>query len=270
LLQYFNISNQNFNYNLNPIDSLYRPNIVNYETAHYGIIEYKHNNERTFNPFDYSIKAEGNNTFVKLGLTTHLKINYNVKNKAFYVRAFAGKFIDLKNNANPYILRNQYLNASFTADNDYAYNDVYLARDEQKGILSNQVSMREGGFKVKTNLLSSPIGVSNNWLTAVNLRTDLPIKSKIKVQLFLDVATYADAGKLNTSGNKAIYEAGAELHLFKDILIIYAPLVLSKDLKDYVKSTYSKNRTLQTMSFSLDLNRINFLQTQKVLNLFMP
>jgi hypothetical protein len=102
------------------------------------------------------------------------------------------------------------------------------------------------------------------------MRTDLPIKSIIKLQLFLDVATFADAGKLNASGNKAIYEAGAELHLFKDILIIYAPLVLSKDLKDYVKSTYSKNRTLQTMSFSLDLNRINFLQTQKVLNLFMP
>lgn len=270
LLQYFNISNQNFNYTLNSIDSLYRPNIVNYEAAHYGIIAYKHNNERTFNPFDYAIKAEGNNTFVKLGLTTHLKINYNVKNKAFYVRAFAGKFIDLKNNANPYILRNQYLNTSFTADNDYAYNDVYLARDEQKGILSHQVSMREGGFKVKTNLLSSPIGISNNWLTTVNMRTDLPIKSIIKLQLFLDVATFADAGKLNASGNKAIYEAGAELHLFKDILIIYAPLVLSKDLKDYVKSTYSKNRTLQTMSFSLDLNRINFLETQKVLNLFMP
>ena len=107
-------------------------------------------------------------------------------------------------------------------------------------------------------------------MTAVNLRTDLPIKSKIKVQLFLDLATYADAGKLNTSGNKAIYEAGAELHLFKDILIIYAPLALSKDLKENVKSTYSKNRTLQTMSFSLDLNRINFLQTQKVFSLFMP
>ncbi len=216
LVQYLNISNQDFKYTA--IDTnQFQSSIDKYQTSHYGNVEYKHNNERTFNPFDYSIKAEGNNTFVKLGLTTHLKINYNVKNKAFYVRAFAGKFFDLKNNANPFILRNQYLNSTYTADNDYAYNDVYLARDEQKGILSHQISMREGGFKVKTNLLSSPIGITNNWLTAVNLRTDLPIKSKIKLQLFLDIATYADAGKLNTSGNKAIYEAGAELHLFKDL-----------------------------------------------------
>jgi hypothetical protein len=270
LLQYFNISNQNFNYTLNPIDSLYRSNIDQYETAHYASLEYKHNNERTFNPFDYVIKAEGNHSFAKLTLTTHLKINYNVKNKAFYVRAFAGKFFDYKNNANPFVLRNQYLNTTFTANNDYAYNDVYVARDEQKGILSNQVSMREGGFKIKTNLLSSPIGVSNNWLTTINMRTDLPIKSMVKLQLFLDIGTYADAGILNPSGSKAIYEGGAELHLFKDILIIYAPFILSKDLKDYVKSTYSKNRMLQTMSFSLDLNRINFLQSQKVMNLFTP
>ncbi len=270
LLQYFNISNQNFNYTLNPIDSLYRSNVDQYETAHYALLEYKHNNERTFNPFDYVIKAEGNHSFAKLTLTTHLKINYNVKNKAFYVRAFAGKFFDFKNNANPFMLRNQYLNTTFTANNDYAYNDVYVARDEQKGILSNQVSMREGGFKIKTNLLSSPIGVSNNWLTTVNMRTDLPIKSMVKLQLFLDIGTYADAGILNPSGSKAIYEGGAELHLFKDILIIYAPFILSKDLKDYVKSTYSKNRMLQTMSFSLDLNRINFLQSQKVMNLFTP
>ena len=270
LLQYFNISNQNFNYTLNPADSLYRSNLSNFETAHYALLEYKHNNERTFNPFDYAIKAEGNNSFAKLTLTTHLKINYNVKNKAFYVRGFAGKFFDFKNNANPFVLQNQYLNTSFTANNDYAYNDVYLARDEQKGILSNQVSMREGGFKVKTNLLSSPIGVTNNWLTTVNMRTDLPIKSMVKLQLFLDIGTFAEAGKLNPSGNKAIYEAGAELHLFKDVLILYAPLFLSKDLKDYVKTTYSKNRMLQTMSFSLDLNRINFLQTQNVMNLFTP
>ena len=92
----------------------------------------------------------------------------------------------------------------------------------------------------------------------------------VKLQLFLDIGTFAEAGKLNPSGNKAIYEAGAELHLFKDVLILYAPLFLSKDLKDYVKTTYSKNRMLQTMSFSLDLNRINFLQTQNVMNLFTP
>jgi hypothetical protein len=144
------------------------------------------------------------------------------------------------------------------------YDDIYVARNEQSGAMAQQVSMREGGFKIRTNQYANPLGMSDNWLFAVNFRSDLPIKSPVKLQVFIDAGTFANAGKLNPSGNKLLFDGGLELHLLGDMLIIYAPLVMSKDFKDYTKSVYSKNRLLNTMSFSLNLSSLNLLQTQNV------
>jgi hypothetical protein len=55
---------------------------------------------------------------------------------------------------------------------------------------------------------------------------------------------------------------------FKDLLIIYAPLIMSKDFKDYTKQIYPKNRFLNTMSFALNLQQINFLRSANLLNVF--
>lgn len=128
--------------------------------------------------------------------------------------------------------------------------------------------MQEGGFKIKSQLLNNPIGQNSNWLTAINLRSDLPIKLPLKVQVFLDAATYADAAKLNNSGKKAIFDAGLEIHFFKELLNIYIPLLMSKDFQDYTKSTYPKNRLLRTISFSFNINRINWFKTQQVIDVF--
>jgi hypothetical protein len=61
-----------------------------------------------------------------------------------------------------------------------------------------------------------------------------------------------------------LFDAGVEMHLFGDMLVIYAPLFMSKDFKDYTKSLYTKNRIFNTMTFALNLGELNFLNTQKV------
>ena len=201
---------------------------------------------------------------MKLGFTGNLRIDYHLKNKSFYARVFGGKFFDYKNASNALSLRSQYLASTHTSDNDYLYDNIYLARNEQKGMLSQQVAMQEGGFKVRTVQYASPIGISDNWLAAINLRSDLPIKFPVKLQVFLDAGTFANAGKLNPSGNKLLFDAGLELHLLGDVFTLYAPLFMSKDFRDYTKSVYTKNRFLNTMSFSLNLAGINFLNTNHV------
>lgn len=264
LMEYIGVWNQNFKYNLNPVDSLYRPSLGVNTTSQFARASFTHRNGRTFHPYSYVIRAEGNANYLKLGFTGNLRIDYHLKNKSFYARVFGGKFFDYKNASNALSLRSQYLASTHTSDNDYLYDNIYLARNEQKGMLSQQIAMQEGGFKVRTVQYASPIGVSDNWLAAINLRSDLPIKFPVKLQVFLDAGTFANAGKLNPSGNKLLFDAGLELHLLGDVFTLYAPLFMSKDFRDYTKSVYTKNRLLNTMSFSLNLAGINFLNTNHV------
>ena len=264
-LRYYYISEEGFDYDVSMTDSLFRP-FISTNTTNYLAGVFTHKNVRTFNPFRYEVSAIGNSSFIKTSIEGNLKIDYYKKGKAFYVRVFGGKFFDLNTSTNPFELRDKYLNTTFNGNNDFAYDQVFLARNEQTGFLSHQIAMQEGGFKIQTQGLSTPIGQNNNWLAAINLRTDLPIKLPIKIQLFLDAGTYANAGKQNNSGSKAIFDGGVEVHLFGDMLIVYAPLLMSKDFRDYTKSMYPKNRLLNTMSFCLNLHKINWFNTQKVLD----
>jgi hypothetical protein len=101
--------------------------------------------------------------------------------------------------------------------------------------------------------------MSNNWLTTLNFRSDLPIKLPIKTQLFLDVGTFANAGNLNPSGSKLLFDGGVQFNLLSDLLEVYVPFIMSRDFRDYTKSVYTKNRFLQTISFNLKLSQIDVL-----------
>src|SRR5690606_1837043 len=103
------------------------------------------------------------------------------------------------------------LNSTYTGRNDYLYEETYTGRNEQEGIGARQISIREGGLKIPTPYYANPLGRSDNWLAAINLRTDLPL-GKIPLQLYLDISTFADADKLNPSGQKILYSGGLNLH----------------------------------------------------------
>jgi hypothetical protein len=108
-------------------------------------------------------------------------------------------------------------------------------------------------------LSSYGIGRSDNWLAAINLRSDLPLK-KLPIRLFIDAATFADAAKLNPSGNKILFDGGFELYLL-DILHVYVPIVRSQDYNDYRKTVTGKTSVLDGVTFSLHLQQINWLKT---------
>lgn len=261
------IGKQSFKYTFNTTDSLYRPTTESFVNKVYGELKFTHKNNRTFNPYGYAFTATGNNDFLKTCVEGNLRIDYHMKGKGFYVRAFGGMYFGWGNLNGLLSEQQYYLNSTYNANNDFMYDHVFMARSEQKGFLTHQIAMKEGGFKIQTLMLNNPVGVNDQWLTSVNLRSDLPIKLPFKVQLFIDAGTYAHAGKLNSSGNKLIYDGGVELHLFSDLLVIYAPLMMSKEFKDYTKSTYSKNRLLNSISFSLNTDKISWYKTQRLFKL---
>jgi hypothetical protein len=261
-LKGYYIQERQFKFPVDPADTAAIPGRIamlgEYDTKGYGLVRYRHANSRTFNPFDYTLEGQVGEDFIKLSFEGNIKINYNAKGKSLYVRAFAGKFFTL--NDAGFEAERYYLNSTYTGLNDYLYDDTYIGRTETSGFASRQRSIREGGLKMATfsYLSSYGIGRSDNWLGSLNLKTDLPLK-KLPIRLFLDMATFANAGKLNPSGNKVLFDGGIEIYLL-DMVNIYVPLIMSKDFRDYQKTITGKTSILDGISFSIQLNKINWLK----------
>lgn len=254
-LKGFAISEDYFNYYLDPADNLYKPERKTGQ-QHYGQVRYRHEHDRTFNPFSYEVEGHGGNEFIKISAEGKIRIDYHAPKKSLYVRAYAGKFF--LTGGHLLAASRYYLNSTFTGSNDYLYEDTYTGRSEQDGFGARQISTREGGMKIPTPFYASPLGRSDDWLVALNLKTDLPLR-QLPVRLYLDVAGFADAGKLNPSGNKVLFNGGLELH-FWDMLYVYVPLVMSQDYQEYVKSILGKDHFFKTITFSLQTSRINWLK----------
>ena len=266
LIKQYNINESYFDYRQDPADSLYRPVVITMQNT-YALIRYEHKNRQTFHPFGYNAEMQMGKGFVKLGLEANARIDYDVKKKSLYVRAYAGKFFTT-NTTTP---QNRYwLNTGFSGVNDYLLDGTYLGRNKNDDLFSNQVSMQEGGFKIPTNKYASPLGRSDNWLMALNVKTDLPL-GKLPLRIYADFATYADAKQINSSANAVSFCAGLELHLLEEVLSIYAPLLMSSDYNNYLSEMFPKNKLAKSISFSLNINHMNWLRSnQKLLRLIAP
>lgn len=260
LLRQYNIGEEYFTYTQNPVDSLYRPSVASAQHT-YALLRYEHKNNRTFHPFDYNIEAQFGQNFIKLGLETKLRIDYDVPNKSFYLRAYAGKFIST--NANTDNSR-YYLNTTFSGVNDYLLDGTYYGRNENEGAAAQQISIQEGGFKIPTNLYANPLGRSDDWLLALNLKTDLPL-GKLPVRLYADIATFANAKRLDPAGDAVSFSAGIEVYLLKGVCSFYLPLVMSKSYSNYIKELYGDKKFLRSITFALNLRNFNFLRSQEEL-----
>lgn len=257
LLKGYYIHENYFDFRLDVSDSLYKPSIVSQE-KNYGLLRYTHQNNRLFNPFSYSGEAQLGADFAKLSVEGHARIDYHAKGKSLYLRGYAGKFFTI-NNA-PFAADRYFLNTTYTGVNDYLYDETYFGRNEREGLAYHQVSIKEGGFKIPTAFYASPLGRSDDWLAALNVKTDLPLRN-LPIRLFLDVATFSNAANLNPSGNKVLFEAGAEVHLLFDLLLIHVPFILSKDYSEYLKSIYGDKQFSNSITFTLQLQNINWLKT---------
>jgi hypothetical protein len=242
---------------LNHGDNVTPPALSAPQEHTYGLIKYTHRNARTYNPFSYSLEGQAGADFAKINLEGNVRIDYNTKNKSLYVRGYLGKFFAINND--PSVASRYYLNASYTGLDDYLYDGTYLGRSNPNSLGAQQVSMQEGGFKVPTY---NNVDRSDNWMAAVNLKTDLPF-GKLPIQLFLDggLIPNANPSPTDASSSKFIYDAGVEIHIYKDFFQLYLPVLMSKDFQNYLDNTYGKkNAFARSISFSINLQGINWLK----------
>nr|MBP6687451.1 hypothetical protein [Lacibacter sp.] len=223
--------------------------------------------KRALYPYRGELMAEQAKDFVRLAFTGNYYFNYNEKLGAD-IRVFAGKFIYLGERTitkqfgtDPY-----HLNLSAPKGyEDYTYSNYFVGRNEFEGFASQQMMMRDGGFKVRTDLLSNKIGKTDDWLMAVNFSTDIPdqinilniLPFKVPLKVYMDLGTYAEAWKPNADGGKVLFNAGLQLSLLKNTINVYAPLFYSKPYKDYFLSTIPEKRFLKNISFTIDIQNFS-------------
>ena len=242
------ISEQQLIYDTMPeVDPHYGDNINNI----YGKVKYTFASSRAVNPFRYEVEGQAGATFAKVAAEANWKFNYSIPKKGFYVRAYAGKFFKFSDNfIDTYRYR---LANTFSGANDYLYDYTFVGRNEPDGLWSQQVGIREGGFKFNTPLYSNQPGLNDDYLVSLSLSTDVPVKW-LPARLFCDLSKYG--GKRMEGASSVLFVAGVEIYVF-DYLKIYIPLIMSKEYQDYKKFILG-NSFFKTISFTQNLNTINW------------
>jgi hypothetical protein len=234
-------------------------------------------NTRVLYPYKSEWLSEFNKDFVRLSYTGNYFFNF-VKKGGLNVRLFAGKFIYTapKTLSTSFQTDRFHLNMSGPKGyEDYTYSNYFTGRRAFEGISSQQIMIRDGGFKVRTDLLSEKVGKTDNWLAALNFTMDVPdrlnplqaLPIKIPLKLFADIGTNNKGfTNVNEGQPKFLFDGGLQISLLNNLVNFYFPLVYSSVYGDYYKSVPG-NKFLQRMSFSINIQDFNIQEIKKSLGL---
>jgi hypothetical protein len=222
---------------------------------------------RALYPYSAELMAEQAQNFVRLSFTGNYYFNYNEK-LGGNVRFFAGKFFYKGNITNSARFQTDPYHLNLTGANgyeDYTYNNYFIGRNEFDGFLSQQIIQRDGFFKVRSDLLASKIGKTDNWLSAINFTSDIPdqinilkiLPVNIPVKVFLDIGTFAEAWEKDAEISRIVYDAGLQISLLKNSVNIYIPLLYSKVFKDYFLAFIPEKRFRTNITFSIDIQNFH-------------
>lgn len=250
-------------------DTVQQLDIISYPTRNRYLNQFRAviENNRALYPYRALLDAEQGKGFIRLGLTGQYFFNYP-GGGGLSTRLFAGKFLYTGSKTILSRFETERYHLNMTGPNgyeDYNYANYYIGRNEYDGLASQQIMIRDGGFKVRTDLLSQKIGKTDDWLSAINLSTTVPrqvnplsvLPIKIPLRIFADIGTYADAWQKNASTGRFLYDAGFQLSFFRDVLNIYIPVLYSKVYDDYFKSTITEKRFWKNISFSIDIQNLS-------------
>ena len=250
-------------------DTVRQIDIISYpkENRVVNELEFVWENNRALYPYKASLKAAQGNGFVRTDLTADYYFNY-AKGGGVNVRFFAGKFIYTGNKTFLTRFKTDRYHLNMTGPKgyeDFDYSNYFYGRNEFEGFANQQIMIRDGAFKVRTDLLSNKIGKTDDWLTALNFTSTIPasvnpmelMPFKIPLRVFADIGTYADAWKKNSGTPRFLFDAGLQISLLKNTVNIYVPLLYSKVYDEYFKSTITEKRFWKNISFSIDVQNIS-------------
>ena len=242
-------------------DEPYYPQKGKLQSRYLNQLTFNHSSSRVLYPYQANVQLEQAEHFYRLNITGKYFFNY-ANGGGLRVRVFASKFGYLGNPSSLgklYTLRYQPKLTAITGAEDYTYSNYFIARNNF-GSFDNQVMMRDGGLKLRTDRFDGLQGRSDNWIASMNLNTTLPQLTPIKIPLrvFVDAGTYAEAWHKDFEHPRFLYVAGLQLSLLNEVVNIYAPVLCSGFFRDQLKTVPEENKFFNRISFSIDVQRINF------------
>jgi len=231
-------------------------------------------NSRVLYPYFGQLKLEQAPDFIRAAFTSNYFFNYP-KNGGLNVRFFAGKFFYTTSKTITTEFSTERYHLNLTGANgyeDYTYSNYFIGRNKFDGFASQQIMMRDGGFKIRSDLLADPIGKTDDWLIASNFTSSIPssinplslLPVSIPLKVFFEIGTYADAWKKDAEGDHFLFDGGLQLSLLKNTVNIYIPLIYSTVYKNYIQSTLEKkDRFWKRISFSIDIANFNLRTIDK-------
>lgn len=258
----------NYNYIADSDSLLLYPNTVTKSTRYINQLSFNRENNRVLYPYNYQLQLQQGKGFYRVNVTGNYFFNY-AKGGGLSARFFAAKFGNIGNDPTYYTYQYQPKLLSADGSDDYTYSNYFPGRSASTaygdipvsngGIAARQIMIpNTGGLKFRLDPFSTQ-GRSGNWITAVNLSSTLPDKlfpAKIPLKLFFDVGTYAEAWEKTNTSSRFLYVGGLQLSLFKNVLNIYAPIVYSKEFKDYLKTDKEANKFFKKLTFSIDIQNL--------------
>jgi hypothetical protein len=224
-------------------------------------------NDRVLYPYQGTLQVEQGDAFVRAAFTGNYFFNYKAGG-GMNLRFFAGKFFYTRPYSTARRFETERYHLNMTGPNgyeDYTYSNYFIGRNEFMGYRSQQLMIRDGGLKIRTDLLSGKIARTDDWLSAINFTTSIPkqvdpfqlLPFKLPIRIFADIGTYAEAWNKDANTAKFLYDAGLQLSLFHNTVNVYMPLFYSNIYSNYLKSYVGKNYFVKNISFSIDLQQAN-------------
>lgn len=249
------------NYVQKSTDSLYYPTTGKYDFRYLNQLSIQIRDTRVLYPYRALLQIQQAANFYRADLIGNYFFNYPTGG-GLDVRLFGSKFGYLgSRSASEDLSRFEPKLTAVRGNEDYTYSSYFIGRNEFSGTASQQIMDRDGDLPLRTDLFENLQGRSDNWVAAINFRSTLPgalIPQWLPLKAFFNAGTYADAWSDNPPTGHFLYVGGLELDLLEDVVRIYAPLVYSSDFSSQLKTVPDQNTFLKKVSFSINLENIDF------------
>jgi hypothetical protein len=217
---------------------------------------YFRKNQNPLNSFTQKFEVTYNKDIFNLMGETVNFFNYGKAKKGFELRIYAG-YSSLSSSGSSGVDYRMSLSGK-TGERDYLFDEVFLGRTEENGILSQQFRNDYAGFKSPTSFYR----LAEQWMAGINASTTLP--GLLPFRLFANIGSFDGADENETYGNIS-WEMGIDLPLIKNTFTIYFPFAYSDDIKYALDE--QEISAAERIRFELRFNMLNPLeQIKKVYN----